>query len=140
LKLQKRIRFIELRAAIDALRNDGFAPAEELEMRAQKVAELEKLCPTPPPYPRTANDLSVTRESLVDDIERYKRKAEPILAQLERETDEGRIALLKFQSDQYARYANAVDRLERWEMLRVWKLWDAERREQLQAEEVQSAE
>jgi hypothetical protein len=135
MRLEKRIRVIELRAAIAALCGDAFADPAELQLRAEKVAELEQLQPTAPPYPNKTTDLDVTRESLVEDVERRKRKAEPILTQLERETDEKRIYMLRFNSDQYQRYVAALDRLERFDKYQVWKLWDAEQREKLQAEQ-----
>jgi len=124
MNLEKRIRVIGLQAQINALSRMVLGD-EETELLARKKAELEQVNPTPPPFPTYENDLRCTRQEIVDDVERLTRKAQPLLDQIERETDPARKARLEFE-EIIARLRRAQERLARWDQLRTYMLWRAE--------------
>jgi hypothetical protein len=125
MELKKRIRVVELQAAINSLTGNSLNE-EESALLTEKRAELEALRPTPPPYPRNEIDLRCSRESIAEDLQRLlnKPEAKRLLAQIEKETDADRKAMLEFEPI-ITRVRAAQDRLDRKNQMDAYGLWRA---------------
>lgn len=130
MKLDKRVRVIELMAAINHLKkNPMLMSPEEVVLLESKEQELQTLRPTPPPYPEGGDvDLRCSRSSIEEDVTRLTKKAQQRLDQIERETDPARKARLEFDPI-IVRLRAAQNRLSRFDQLQTWQVWRGQQEE-----------
>jgi hypothetical protein len=126
MQLDKRVRILELRVAIEFLEGNKFPSPEESALLIQKRQELDNINPQSPPFPEGGDvDLRCSRQEVEEDVARLTIKAKDRLAQIERETVPARKAVLE-HDPLVVRLRAAENRLARFNQLQVWQLWKGE--------------
>jgi hypothetical protein len=135
--LEKSIRILELKTAINHLKGRLFPSDEEIELLKVKTQALEEINPVGPPEPSNITDLGgVTVADLDADIEQGERRcaAKSILKLLaDPTTPKERRARLLFDPD-YIFLEHAQDRRKRFDMMQTRKAWESDQAEKARRE------
>ncbi len=126
MQIDKRVRIMELRTAIEYLEGNRFPSDEETALLTQKREELSTINPVSPPFPEGGDvDLRCTRADIEEDLAKAIRKAQPRLDQIAREENPMRKAML--EHDEKIVWLRSVEnRLARWDQLQVWMKFKGE--------------
>jgi hypothetical protein len=120
MQLDRRVRILELRVAIEHLESNRFPSTEESQLLNQKREELETINPTSPPFPAGGDvDLRCTRAEIEEDLAKAIKKAQPRLDQIARETNPLRKEMLE-HDEKVAWLRSVENRLARWDQLAKW--------------------